>query len=98
VAEPSRSPTGAPDKAAQKDMDARWILKINRQDQLDAVATLPQMALPLFGYMSRAGIGNGPTCPGGVVTSKPIGSPLNGIDFSNRNRYGYSINRMEFCI
>jgi transposase, IS5 family len=46
-----------PNKAAQKDVDARWTLKIGGKVRYRADGTpLPQIALPVFGYKSHIGI------------------------------------------
>ena len=46
-----------PNKAAQKDVDARWTLKIGGKIQYRPDDTpLPQIALPVFGYKSHIGI------------------------------------------
>jgi len=47
----------APDKAAQKDVDARWTLKIGGKvrHRPDGTA-LPMIAVPVFGYKSHIGI------------------------------------------
>jgi IS5 family transposase len=44
----------APNKAAQKDVDARWTLKIGGKIRFDGQGKpLPQIALPVFGYKSH---------------------------------------------
>jgi hypothetical protein len=46
-----------PNKAAQKDVDARWTLKIGGKIRYRPDGTpLPQIALPVFGYKSHIGI------------------------------------------
>lgn len=46
-----------PDKAAQKDVDARWTLKIGGKPRYRADGTpLPQIATPVFGYKSHISI------------------------------------------
>ena len=46
-----------PNKAAQKDVDARWTLKIGGKIRFDKDGKpLPQIALPVFGYKSHIGI------------------------------------------
>lgn len=46
-----------PNKAAQKDVDARWTLKIGGKIRFDAAGKpLPQIALPVFGYKSHIAI------------------------------------------
>jgi transposase, IS5 family len=46
-----------PNKAAQKDVDARWTLKIGGTVRYRPDGTpLPQIALPVFGYKSHIGI------------------------------------------
>ncbi len=46
-----------PNKAAQKDTDARWTLKIGGKIRFDAQGKpLPQIALPVFGYKSHIAI------------------------------------------
>lgn len=46
-----------PNKAAQKDTDARWTLKIGGKIRFDAQGKpLPQIALPVFGYKSHISI------------------------------------------
>lgn len=46
-----------PNKAAQKDTDARWTLKIGGKVRYRPDGTpLPQIALPVFGYKSHIGI------------------------------------------
>jgi IS5 family transposase len=48
---------GAPNKAAQKDVDARWTLKIGGKIRYRPDGTpLPQIALPVFGYKSHIAI------------------------------------------
>jgi IS5 family transposase len=47
----------APDKAAQKDVDARWTLKIGGKLRYRADGTpLPMIAIPTFGYKSHIAI------------------------------------------
>ena len=47
----------APNKAAQKDVDARWTLKIGGKLRYRADGTpLPMIAVPVFGYKSHIGI------------------------------------------
>ena len=47
----------APSKAAQKDVDARWTLKIGGKVRYRADGTpLPMIAVPVFGYKSHIGI------------------------------------------
>lgn len=44
-----------PNKAAQKDVDARWTVKIGGKIRYDKDGKpLPQIALPVFGYIERA--------------------------------------------
>ena len=46
-----------PNKAAQKDIDARWMLKIGGKVRYRADGTpLPMIALPFFGYKSHISI------------------------------------------
>lgn len=46
-----------PNKAAQKDTDARWTVKIGGKIRVDADGKpLPQIALPVFGYKSHIAI------------------------------------------
>ncbi len=46
-----------PNKAAQKDTDARWTLKIGGKIRFDGQGKpLPQIALPVFGYKSHIAI------------------------------------------
>jgi IS5 family transposase len=46
-----------PNKARQKDVDARWTLKIGGKIRFDAQGKpLPQIALPVFGYKSHIAI------------------------------------------
>ncbi len=46
-----------PNKAAQKDTDARWTLKIGGKIRFDSQGKpLPQIALPVFGYKSHVSI------------------------------------------
>ncbi len=46
-----------PNKAAQKDIDARWTLKIGGKIRFDKDGKpLPQIALPVFGYKSHVSI------------------------------------------
>ena len=48
---------GSPNKAAQKDTNARWTLKIGGKIRYRPDGTpLPQIALPVFGYKSRISI------------------------------------------
>lgn len=48
---------GEPNKAAQKDVDARWTLKIGGKTRYRPDGTpLPQIALPVFGYKSHIAI------------------------------------------
>ena len=47
-----------PNKAAQKDTDARWTLKIGGKIRYKPDGTpLPQIPLPVFGYKSHISIG-----------------------------------------
>ena len=45
-----------PNKAAQKDTDARWTVKIGRPKNKDAVRSVPELAIPVFGYKSHINI------------------------------------------
>lgn len=49
-----------PNKAAQKDVDARWTVKIGGKVRFDKEGKpLPQIALPVFGYKSHIAIDRG---------------------------------------
>lgn len=43
-------------KAAQKDVDARWTVKIGRPKDKDAARSVPELAIAVFGYKSHMGI------------------------------------------
>jgi len=45
-----------PAKAAQKDVDARWTVKIGRPKDTDAPRSVPELAIAVFGYKSHIGI------------------------------------------
>lgn len=42
-----------PHKAAQKDTDARWTVKTGRPRDNDALRSVPELAIPVFGYKSH---------------------------------------------
>lgn len=45
-----------PAKAAQKDTDARWTVKISRSKDQSVKRSVPELAIPVFGYKSHIGI------------------------------------------
>ncbi|MDX9861220.1 MAG: IS5 family transposase [Rhodospirillales bacterium] len=45
-----------PAKAAQKDVDARWTVKIGRPRDKDAARSVPELAIPVFGYKNHVAI------------------------------------------
>src|SRR5512143_1848990 len=45
-----------PAKAAQKDVDARWTVKIGRSKDRSVERSMPELAIPVFGYKSHIGI------------------------------------------
>jgi IS5 family transposase len=45
-----------PAKAAQKDVDARWTVKIGRPGDAEAPRSVPELAIPVFGYKSHIAI------------------------------------------
>ena len=45
-----------PAKAAQKDVDARWTVKIGRPRDQDAARSVPELAIPVFGYKNHVAI------------------------------------------
>lgn len=42
-----------PHKAAQKDTDARWTVKVGRPRDMSANRSVPELAIPVFGYKSH---------------------------------------------
>lgn len=42
-----------PNKAAQKDTDARWTVKIGRPRDPDAKRSVPELAIAVFGYKTH---------------------------------------------
>ena len=44
---------GNPHKAAQKDTDARWTVKVGRPRDKDAARSVPELAIPVFGYSEQ---------------------------------------------
>lgn len=47
---------GDPHKAAQKDTDARWTVKIGRPRDKDAARSVPELAIPVFGYKTHIAV------------------------------------------
>jgi IS5 family transposase len=45
-----------PAKAAQKDVDARWTVKIGRPRDTEAARSVPELAIPVFGYKNHVAI------------------------------------------
>jgi IS5 family transposase len=45
-----------PAKAAQKDVDARWTVKIGRPRDAEAARSVSELAIPLFGYKNHVAI------------------------------------------
>lgn len=48
-----------PHKAAQKDTDARWTVKIGRPRDPNAERSVPELAIPVFGYKTHVAIDRG---------------------------------------
>jgi hypothetical protein len=45
-----------PAKAAQKDVDARWTVKIGRTRDAEPRRSVPELAIPVFGYKNHIAI------------------------------------------
>jgi IS5 family transposase len=70
---------GKPAKAAQKDVDARWTVKIGRPRDAKACRSVPELAIPVAGYKSHIAIEAIPPLTGGSASSVASLSPTQPI-------------------